>query len=115
MTDSNRRTAYLVLRLALGLNIFMHGAVRFGSNYPKFIEWTAQQFAGSPLPEWSVSAFSHCIPVLEFGIGLLLILGLATRYAAIAGALVMMTLMVGMSILQKWEIVGLQMSYVLFY
>lgn len=115
MTDSNRRLGYLVLRLALGFNILLHGATRFGANYQKFIDWDAQQFAGSPLPDWSVNAFSHCVPPLEFIIGLLLVLGLATRYVAVAGSLLMMALMFGMSILQKWEIVGLQMNYVLFY
>jgi len=104
-----------MLRLAFGLNICAHGAVRFGANYQKFIDSTAQQFAATPLPTWSVDLFSHSIPVLEFAVGLFLMLGLGTRYAAVVGNFVMMGLIFGMSILQNWEIVGIQMIYVLCY
>ena len=111
----NTDMAYTLLRLALGLNIFIHGLGRLGPNYQKFVDWTLGLFQGSPLPEFAVTAFAHSIPVLELVIGGLVLLGLFTFPALIAGTLVMIALMTGMCVLQKWEIVGIQMNYILLY
>jgi thiosulfate dehydrogenase (quinone) large subunit len=73
------------------------------------------QFAASALPALSVSIFGHIIPFLETVIGLLLVLGFATRFVSVIGGLVMVSLIFGMGILQKWDIVGIQMVYILFY
>ena len=37
---NDKTLAYTLLRLFMGLNMFMHGAIRFGPNYGKFIAWT---------------------------------------------------------------------------
>jgi thiosulfate dehydrogenase [quinone] large subunit len=115
MSNTDKRLAYLVLRLALGLNIFIHGAERLFGGYAKFVDETLSQFANTGLPSFSVSMFGYAVPVIETLIGALLVLGLATRYATVVGSLLMIFLIFGMGILQKWEIVGLQMNYVFFY
>jgi thiosulfate dehydrogenase [quinone] large subunit len=115
MRNQDKQMAYLILRVTLGLNLSVHGVIRLGENYHKFIAWTASQFEKSPLPSWGVSLLSHTLPVLELGIGVLLILGFLTRLTTILGSLVMMSLIFGMAVLQNWEIVGVQMIYVLFY
>lgn len=115
MNDVDKPLAYLVLRLALGVNMFIHGVGRLGGNYEKFVADTVGQFANAPIPALSVSIFAHTIPFLETAIGLLLILGFATRFVSVLGGLVMVNLIFGMGILQKWDIVGIQMIYVLFY
>ena len=115
MCDIDKRLAYLVLRLALGANMLIHGVGRLGANYEKFVAQTVDQFVKSPIPALSVSIFAHIIPFLETAIGLLLVLGLATRFVSVIGGLVMVNLIFGMGILQKWDIVGIQMMYVLFY
>ena len=37
---SNQVLAYTMFRLFMGLNMFMHGAVRIGANYPVCFAWT---------------------------------------------------------------------------
>lgn len=111
----NHHLGYLILRITLGLNIFFHGAIRLGAAYPNFVNSTAQLFAGSILPMPLVDAFARFIPIAEALVGALLLLGLFTRFAILAGSGVMAALIAGMCLLQKWEIVGLQMAYVPFY
>lgn len=115
MKNTDKRLAYLVLRLALGINIFIHGAERIFKSYAKFVDELTIQFANSGLPGWSITAFGYATPVMETLIGILLILGLATRYALVGGSLLMIVLIFGMGLLQNWAIVGLQMNYVFFY
>jgi thiosulfate dehydrogenase [quinone] large subunit len=115
MNDVDKQLAYLVLRLALGVNMFIHGAGRLGGNYAEFVAETMKQFANSPIPAFGVSIWGHMIPYLETAIGLLLTLGFATRLVSVAGSLLMVSLIFGMGTLQKWDIVGTQMIYVLFY
>jgi thiosulfate dehydrogenase (quinone) large subunit len=115
MNTTDKRLAYLVLRLALGLNIFIHGAGRLFGGYAKFVDEMLSQFANTGLPSFSVSMFGYVVPVMETLIGALLVLGLATRYTTVVGSLLMIFLIFGMGILQNWEIVGLQMNYVFFY
>jgi thiosulfate dehydrogenase [quinone] large subunit len=111
----DKNLAYFLLRICLGMNIFLHGAVRVLTSYQKFVQTTTLQFIGSPLPDFSVTSMAYFIPPAEMLIGLLMMLGLFTRSAFIAGILLMLILMFGMSILQHWDIVGLQMTYVALY
>jgi thiosulfate dehydrogenase [quinone] large subunit len=104
--------AYALLRIALGLNIFIHGAGRLGASYQKFVEATIALFKDSPLPDFAVQSFAHCIPPLELVFGILILLGIFTLPALIGGTLFMIGLMAGMCVLQKWEIVGIQMIYI---
>ena len=115
MNKLNQRLGYLILRLAMGVNLLIHGAGRFGDNYQKFVDALLKQFSGTILPVWSVEAFARSVPVLEALIGALLLVGYATRAVSVFGALLMISLIFGSSLLQSWEIVGLQMNYVLFY
>lgn len=115
MNVSTQQIAVSLLRFALGVNIFIHGVVRLGPNYQKFIDWTTGLFKEAPLPDFAVVAFAHSIPILETLIGILLILGLFTVPALVAGTLLMISLMAGMCLIQNWEIVGIQMIYILIY
>ena len=110
-----KEMGYFLMRLALGVNLFIHGVIRLGGNYDKFVNEEVAQFAASPLPEWSSNLFIHAIPCAEAVIGTLLILGLATRSVLVAGSLLMVCLIFGMGTLQKWDVVSSQMIYVLFY
>lgn len=112
---SHAEIAIFLLRFALGVNIFLHGLIRLGPNYSKFVAWTLGVFKNAPLPDFAVQSFAYSIPPLETAIGLLLILGLFTLPTLIAGSLVMIALMAGMCIVQNWEIVGIQLIYILWY
>ena len=78
-----RKYAVLLLRLLLGL-VFVYAA------YTKLRDpWTL--FAMSIdsyrlLPEWGVLTLARTLPWFELVLGLLLISGLALRYASVAGA-----------------------------
>ena len=73
----DRRLAYLLLRLTLGLNILLHGAVRVPA-LGAFVEGMVRQFTDTPLPAVAVRLFGLVLPFLEAAIGLLLTIGLWT-------------------------------------
>lgn len=105
--------AYTAFRLLMGMNIFMHGAVRLGSNYAVFVSWVQEQFAGTWLPVWLVTLEAQAIPAVEITVGALLLVGFKTRWAVLAGMLLLATLMFGMVTLQDWEIVSRHLVYAL--
>jgi thiosulfate dehydrogenase [quinone] large subunit len=107
----NKILAYTLFRLFMGLNMFMHGAVRLGPNYQKFINWTQGVFANSWLPHWLVTVEASVIPVVEMTIGVLLFLGFKTRFALILGFVLMATLVFGMNVVQDWELVSRHLVY----
>lgn len=109
----NQHEAYALLRLGLGINLFLHGLVRFGSNWEKFQGWILGTFAESPLPMFMVKIAGSIIPPAEFILGTLLILGFKTRYALIGASFLFINLMFGMSLIQKWDVVGSHMMYLL--
>jgi thiosulfate dehydrogenase [quinone] large subunit len=55
------------------------------------------------------------IPPVELLIGVLLILGLWTRFALVLGSLEMCALIAGTSLLMQWEIVAIQLAYAFFF
>ncbi len=92
----DRALACLLLRLALGLNIAMHGVTRFLlTGVSQFVKATTALFQNTPLPYWQVRAFATALPYLEFLVGVLLILGFWTRFALTAGSLLMLALIFG--------------------
>jgi thiosulfate dehydrogenase [quinone] large subunit len=62
-----------------------------------------------------VYATGFLIAIGEASIGLLLLLGWLLRPALVAGALLMILLLFGVGLLQKWDIAALQLSYLAFY
>lgn len=109
----NKVWGYTLFRLFMGLNMFMHGAVRLGDNYSAFIEWTQGVFADTWLPSWLVTLEAALIPGVELVIGTLLVLGFQTRFAIIVGFGLMCTLVFGMNIVQDWELVNRHLLYAL--
>jgi len=106
--------AYLILRLTMGLNMLVHGLVRF----PKLKEFSSglvKMFTDSPLPDFSIVAFSYSLPFVEFFVGLFLILGFKTEKAINLGSLVIMSLVFGSCLIEKWDMAGGQMLYALFF
>jgi thiosulfate dehydrogenase [quinone] large subunit len=108
-------TAYTILRVALGLNIFMHGFVRLRGNMAQFCEALLKEFDDSILSRGIIKVFGTMLPVLETVVGLLLLFGLFTEYALVSGSLLMLILIFGKSLKADWQTVSLQMIYVAFY
>jgi len=71
--------------------------------------------AKAPLPKWILPPFAAALPWAEATIGLLLLLGLFTRFALVAGSLVMIALMAGITLAQNWDVVGIQLIYCAIY
>jgi len=106
--------AYLLLRLAIGTSMFGHGLVRL-PKLEAFSHWMVGSFEKSILPPALVTPFSYLLPILEFIIGVLLIIGLFTRSALIAGSLVIIVLIFGSSMIENWDAVPSQLIHVAFF
>jgi thiosulfate dehydrogenase [quinone] large subunit len=107
---ADRRAAHAILRLALGVNMLLHGLVRL-PHMAAFVNGMATQFQATVLPGFAVKSFGWVLPFAEGLIGLLLVLGWRTRQALVAGGLVMAALIAGTSLRSDWPTVGIQMVY----
>ena len=111
MFRDHKAVAYALMRLALGVNIFGHGFFRILSGVGNFANGMAQGMDKGPLPHALTLSFGYCIPWIEFTLGALLVLGLFTRFALVAGALLMAALTFGTTSVQNWNGAGTQLMY----
>jgi TQO small subunit DoxD len=112
----DRRLAYGILRLTLGLNILIHGAGRmFGSGTGAFATKTGSEFISTPLPHNLVYSFLVVLPFAEAIVGFSLTLGLLTRWGLTLGGLLITALVFGTALRSDWTTVGIQMIYALSY
>ncbi len=110
----DRKLAYLMLRLTLGLVVLMHGLVRL-PHLHAFADATVKLFAGTLLPEIIVRPFALSLVFLETMVGFLLVLGLWTRWALLLGALSMASLLFGTALRSDWDTLAIQMLYASIY
>ncbi len=106
--------AYTLARLVVGLSMFGHGLVRL-PKLAAFSHWMVEKFATSMLPSALVTPFSYILPIVELTTGALLILGLFTRVAAIAGCLAMCALIFGSTLIENFDALPSQMIHGLFF
>ena len=111
MRISDKSLAYALLRISLAINFAGHGLIRIYNGVATFAQATAEHFAKSPLPHSFTYGFSYAIPFLEAVLGLMLILGIFTRYALICGAVFMMALTLGVTSNQQWDLASQQLPY----
>jgi len=104
--------AYLLLRLAVGVSMFGHGLVRL-PKLDAFSGWMVDSFKNSLLPQALVLAFSYLLPVAEFSIGLMLLLGLFAKQAAFAGGIVMVLLIFGSCLTENWDFLPSQLLHII--
>jgi thiosulfate dehydrogenase (quinone) large subunit len=107
--------SYALLRIALGLNIGMHGIVRWSGGLTNYAGSLVAMFQKVPLPVWSVYSFGCVLPVVEAIIGVCVLLGFQTRRALISGSILMMILTFGSTLRQDWPTVGIQLTYSVVY
>lgn len=108
-----RALPHLGLRLVVGVNLAAHGLVRIG-NVPAFAAGLAADFAGV-LPAAMVRPFASCVPPLELALGALLLFGVRLREVLFAASALLAALTFGACMIQRWEIVGLQLVYAIAY
>ena len=108
--------AYGILRLSFGANILLHGVSRLLAGQTGFLAYLNHYFEHTPLmPKAFLPVFGTVLPPVEGTVGLLLLLGLFTRFSLIAGGLVMAVLVVGTNLAQDWNVAGLQLIYCFLY
>jgi thiosulfate dehydrogenase (quinone) large subunit len=113
---SNAAIAYAILRLSFGANILLHGLSRVFNGRAAFLAYLNHYFEHAHLiPASSLPAFGAVLPWVETSLGLLLMLGLFSRFTMIAGALVMLCLVIGTNLAQDWVVSGLQLIYCFLY
>lgn len=104
------RLAHTGLRLLIGVNIFMHGAVRL-PKLSSFAEGMAQGFAGTWMPPAMALPFAYAIPIIEVVLGAMLLLGFRLRDALVGSLLLMTMLTAGVGLQEKWSVAGSQLVY----
>jgi len=110
-TLDNKTLAIHLLRISFGINYFFHGVVRM-PNLDKFVTGMQNTFKDTLLPEILVTPLAYTIPFAEMIIGILLLLNKFTRETLIATFILMNILVIGSSFAQKWDLVGLQSTYI---
>jgi thiosulfate dehydrogenase (quinone) large subunit len=114
--SSDAVIAYAILRLSFGANIMLHGVSRLLAGPSGFLAYLNHYFEHTPLISKSfLPVFGAVLPPVETALGLLLLLGLFTRFALIAGGLVMAALVFGTNLAQDWNVAGLQLIYCFLY
>ncbi len=112
----DRRLAYGIFRVTLGVNITTHGAVRIlGPGAGAFATKMAGEFAGTMLPYGFVHLFLMTLTFAEAILGALIFLGLLTRWALALGGLLMAGLVFGTALRSDWNTVSIQMIYAITY
>ena len=112
--DLDRALARALLRLALGLNLVVHGLVRLRI-LQQFAGGMARDFSATILPASLVRLFALSLPFAEAAIGALLLVGLWQRLVLCAGMLLMMALVLGTALQQHWDVLTQQMVYLSIY
>jgi thiosulfate dehydrogenase [quinone] large subunit len=103
----------LLVRSTIGASLFGHGLVRM----PRLAAFHAQmmgEFKASMVPAVLVSACSYALPFAELITGVLLLAGVLTRAAAIAGGLVMIVLVLGATSIEHFNVIGDQLVHAFF-
>jgi thiosulfate dehydrogenase (quinone) large subunit len=109
-----RALGYFILRLSLGVDMLMHYVVRTWGISKDFVPVTEKMFVGNLLPMSWVHTFLTILPYFEGVLGVLLILGLLSRWAITAEGLLITVLLFGTALRSDWTIVSHQMIYLLF-
>ena len=106
-------SAFLVLRIGMGINMLMHGLVRM----PKlvaFVDKMEADYQETLLPAELVRVFAFGLPVVEQLIGVLLLVGsIFARAGMVAGGLLMGLLIFGTALREEWATAGTQVVYLI--
>jgi thiosulfate dehydrogenase [quinone] large subunit len=109
-----RALGYFMLRLSLGVDMVMHYVVRQWGVSQDFVPVTEKMFVGNLLPISWVHVFLTILPYFEGVLGVLLVLGLLSRWALTAEGLLVTVLLFGTALRSDWTVVSHQMIYLLF-
>jgi thiosulfate dehydrogenase [quinone] large subunit len=109
---SDAALAYALFRFTFGINVMMRGVVRIALGKAAFVAYMLKQFEAVPvMPPALLTPFATVLPYVETVIGLLILIGLQTRAALVAGALMIAALTFGTMLRQDFTIAWLQLDY----
>ncbi len=114
--SSDAAIAYAILRVSFGANIMLHGVSRIYMGHAAFLAYLTHYFEKAPyFPAGMLSSFATVQPWVELILGVLLMIGLVTRFSLVAGGLVIFCLVIGTNLAQDWLVSGLQLIYAFLY
>ncbi|MDX2242086.1 MAG: DoxX family membrane protein [Leptolyngbyaceae cyanobacterium bins.302] len=103
-------TAYVLLRILFGIAFFIIGVNKI-RGLGGFANAMVEMFKNTFLPAELVRITALVVAPLEVIVGLLLLLGLFTRGALVAGFILMLILHAGVTLLQDWKTASNQLVY----
>lgn len=104
------KTTFFFLRLPIALSIFGHGLVRL-PKLQAFTDGMVKSMEKSAIPESLLTPFGYLIPIAEFLIGLVLLIGYQTKYAIYAGLALMGLLVLGSASVENWSAIEAQLVH----
>lgn len=104
------KTTFFFLRLPAALSIFGHGLVRL-PKLQTFTEGMVKSMEKSAIPESLLTPFGYFIPIAEFLIGLVLLIGYQTKYTIYAGLALMGLLVLGSASVENWSGIEAQLVH----
>lgn len=110
---NNTELAFLAGRIAYGVNFLAHGLVRL-PKIDAFSSWMQGEFANTMIPNFLIYPFAFTLTIVEFIVGITLIIGFKTKTSLVITMAILAMLMFGSSMQENWKTVGVQMVYVVF-
>ncbi|HBR12341.1 MAG TPA: DoxX family protein [Chryseobacterium sp.] len=98
------------LRLPIAISLFGQGLVRL-PKLEMFSGWMLKTMETSMIPTFLLVPFSYILPILEFLIGLRLMIGYQSRWALYAGLTLMSVLIFGSCSIANWNAIEAQLIH----
>lgn len=104
------KTTYLFLRLPIAISLLGHGLVRL-PKLEMFSSWMVTSMEKSAIPSFLIVPFSYILPIVEFLIGLSLLIGFQTKYTIYSGLILMSILILGSASIENWSAIEAQLLH----
>ncbi|WP_333852347.1 DoxX family membrane protein [Epilithonimonas sp.] len=104
------KTTYFFLRLPIAISLLGHGLVRL-PKLEMFSNWMVTSMEKSAIPSFMIIPFSYFLPIAEFLIGLLLLIGFKTKYTIYSGLVLMSILILGSASIENWSAIEAQLLH----
>lgn len=108
MKDS--KTNYFFLRLPIAISLLGHGLVRL-PKLETFSNWMVTTMEKSAIPSSLIVPFAYVLPIVEFVIGLALLIGFKSQYTIYSGLVLMSVLILGSASIENWSAIEAQLLH----
>jgi thiosulfate dehydrogenase (quinone) large subunit len=104
------KITYFFLRLPIAISLLGHGLVRL-PKLETFSNWMVTSMEKSVIPSVMIVPFSYILPIVEFLIGLSLLIGFKTKYTIYSGLVLMSILILGSASIENWSAIEAQLLH----